>query len=111
MKNIEDCKISYICYPYNASLHTGRGHDRYAFRLIEEVRRKCKNVSVWESKFKDTFGAGNALTMLDGAMQECVFPFKFYKEKADIFHATSAAGGKTIGLLKKTPRPACGISG
>jgi len=84
-------------------MYTGRGHDRYAFKLINEVKKQFNNVNVWESKFEDTFGAGTVKTIFEGAVQEFIFPFKFYKEKADIFHATSALGGKTIALLNKRP--------
>lgn len=103
MRDISKERICYICYPYNSSRDTGRGHDRYAYELISRIKRRCANVDVWESKFRNVYGAGGLGTVIDGAVQECIFPFRFSRAKASIFHATSPLGGKTVALLGKRP--------
>ncbi|MFH1593606.1 MAG: glycosyltransferase family 1 protein [Candidatus Omnitrophota bacterium] len=96
-------KVCYVSYPYTARRDTGRGHDEYAHELISRVGKKDIDTEVWEGPFKDTYGAGGIGTSIRGAIEELVFPFKFRKATADIFHATSPIGARTAILLKKRP--------
>jgi glycosyltransferase involved in cell wall biosynthesis len=103
MADLSGKTIGYICYPYNASLDTGRGHDRYAYELIKAVGALGPQCRVWESDFGDTKGSGGLGTVIRGAAGEFVFPFKLAAQRADVFHATSPLGGKTAALIGKRP--------
>ena len=96
-------RIGYICFPYNSSLNTGRGHDRYAFELIRVVRESGIPTVVWEGSFLNTTGSGGLGTIAKGMLGGLTFPWLFRKPKVDIFHATSAIGGATAACLRKKP--------
>lgn len=103
MVDLSKVKVCYICHPYTANKDTGRGHDRYAYELIAGVKNKNINAEVWEANLKGTYGSGDNRAVVEGAMKEIIFPFKFLTAKADLFHATSPVGAKTAILLRKRP--------
>ena len=92
-----DFKLSLLSYPYHASKHTGRGHDRYVAEIVDNTRRGCPNVAM---QVVDTGFAKNTLHGLLKLPREAV---DLLRTKADVYHAISPMGGAPAALLGKRP--------
>ncbi len=92
-------KLSVICFPYFPSKDTGRGHDRYVFEIVENLKAKLGefgvDLGVIEQGFsKGVFAAGSKLLQLG---------FDLLSEKADVYHAICPMGGAAAVLFGKKP--------
>ena len=90
-------KLALLSYPYHASKHTGRGHDRYVAELVENTSRECSNVSL---TVVDTGFAKNTLSGLLRLPQQAL---DLLRVDADVYHAISPMGGAPAALLGRRP--------
>jgi glycosyltransferase involved in cell wall biosynthesis len=90
-------KLALLSYPYHASKHTGRGHDRYVAELVENTTRECKNV---ELTVVDTGFAKNTFNGLLKLPQQAL---DLLRADADVYHAISPMGGAPAALLGRRP--------
>ena len=88
--------VSVLCFPYYPSKDTGRGHDRYAHELVQNLAAKAgTRVRVVEQGFSK--GALNAAGKLLRLVRELA------ADRADVYHAISPTGGAVAALLGKRP--------
>jgi glycosyltransferase involved in cell wall biosynthesis len=90
-------RLSLLSYPYHASKHTGRGHDRYVAEIVDNTRSECKNVAL------TLIDTGFAKNTLHGLLRLPKQALDMLRADADVFHAISAAGGAPAALLGKRP--------
>jgi glycosyltransferase involved in cell wall biosynthesis len=90
-------KLSLVSYPYHASKHTGRGHDRYVAELVDNTRAECPGAAL---TVIDTGFSKNTLSGMLKLPQEAV---NLLRARADVFHAISPMGGAPAALLGKRP--------
>jgi glycosyltransferase involved in cell wall biosynthesis len=90
-------KLALLSYPYHASKHTGRGHDRYVAELVENTPRECSNV---EMVIVDTGFAKNTLSGLLKLPEQAL---DLLRADADVYHAISPMGGAPAALLGRRP--------
>ncbi len=90
-------KLSLLCYPYHASKHTGRGHDRYIAELVDNISAECKNVAL------DVVDHGFSKRVMDGVLKVPRQAFDLFRRDADVYHATSSVAGASALLMGKGP--------
>jgi len=90
-------KLSLISYPYHASKHTGRGHDRYVAELVENTRRAHPEI---EFSLVDP---GFAKNQLHGLLRLPGSTLDIARSRADVYHAISPVGGAPAALLGRRP--------
>jgi glycosyltransferase involved in cell wall biosynthesis len=90
-------RLSLLSYPYHASKHTGRGHDRYVAELVENTPRERGDVAL---KVVDTGFAKNTLHGLLKLPQQAL---DLLRADADVYHAISPMGGAPAALLGRRP--------
>lgn len=90
-------RLSLISYPYHASKHTGRGHDRYVAEVVENTSRVHPELSL------DVVDAGFAKNQLDGLLRLPQQALRIAGSRADIYHAISPVGGAPAALLRRRP--------
>lgn len=90
-------KLSLLSYPYHASKHTGRGHDRYVAELVENTPRECSHVT------QVVVDAGFAKNTADGLLRLPKQALDLLRSKADVYHAISPMGGAPAALLGRRP--------
>jgi len=89
--------VAVVCFPYHSSKDTGRGHDRYIFELVENLKAHGNgvNVRLIDSGFaQGAFAAATKLTKLTADL---------LSQKADVYHAASPIGGASAALLRRKP--------
>ena len=89
--------LSLLCYPYHASKHTGRGHDRYIAELVDNIPSQCEGVTL------DVVDRGFSKRLVDGMMKLPLQGFDLLTRDADVYHATSSVAGASALLLGKGP--------
>jgi glycosyltransferase involved in cell wall biosynthesis len=90
-------RASVLCFPYYPSKDTGRGHDRYAYELVQSLEATGDKLElhVVEQGFsKGALGAGRKLFRL---------AVELLAERSDVYHAISPTGGAVAALLGKRP--------
>jgi glycosyltransferase involved in cell wall biosynthesis len=90
-------KLALLSYPYHASKHTGRGHDRYVAELVENTTRERSDVNL---TVVDTGFAKNTLNGLLKLPQQAL---DLLRADADVYHAISPMGGAPAALLGRRP--------
>ena len=90
-------KLLLLSYPYHASKHTGRGHDRYVAELVDNTSRECGSVAM---RVIDT---GFAKDTLRGLLKLPQKAFELLRADAQVCHAISPMGGAPAALLGKRP--------
>lgn len=90
-------RLSLITYPYHASKHTGRGHDRYVAELVENTPRAEPRVEL------TLVDAGFARNQLDGLRRLPEQALRIASSRADVYHAISPVGGAPSALLARRP--------
>jgi glycosyltransferase involved in cell wall biosynthesis len=91
-----ELSASVLCFPYHASKDTGRGHDRYAYELVQNLALSA-NVhvqSVDQGYSKGTVAAAGKLARL---------ALDLRASRTDVYHAISPTGGAAAILLGKGP--------
>jgi glycosyltransferase involved in cell wall biosynthesis len=89
-------RAAIVTYPYHASKHTGRGHDRYVAEIVDNARLDPRvDVTVID--------AGFAKTQLQGLLRLPSQALNILRVKADVFHAISPVGGAPVALLGRRP--------
>ncbi|HTQ03902.1 MAG TPA: glycosyltransferase family 1 protein [Polyangiaceae bacterium] len=87
--------VGVLSYPYYPSKDTGRGHDRYVWELIENLRRTGAVVRSIEQGFsKGALAAGGKLVRLAADLRS---------QHADVWHGISPTGAAIAVLLGKRP--------
>ena len=89
--------LSLISYPYHASKHTGRGHDRYVAEIVEHTGRAHPEVKL------DVVDTGFAKNQLDGLLRLPKQALRIARASADVHHAISPVGGAPAALLGRRP--------
>ncbi|MFZ5892002.1 MAG: glycosyltransferase family 4 protein [Myxococcota bacterium] len=87
--------VALLCFPYYPSKDTGRGHDRYAYELIENLRQNAPNIApqVIEQGFsKGVSAAFGKLSKLARDLRSA---------RADVYHAITPMGGAAAILAGK----------
>lgn len=84
-----------MTYPYSGIKDTGRGIDRIAYELIENL--KVQGV------LPEVVTMGYTRSRYEAVLKEVIFPLRMMKVKADVFHAIDDLGGKTCALMGKKP--------
>lgn len=92
-----DYKLSLLSYPYHASKHTGRGHDRYVAELVENTPRESSSVRL------NVVDTGFAKNTLHGLLRLPQQALEIALSKADVYHAISPVGGAPAALLGRRP--------
>jgi alpha-1,3-rhamnosyl/mannosyltransferase len=87
--------VGLIAHPYSTRGDTGRGGDRYVSELVSGLTTLDVPLRVLDSGFITSFAAG--------ILKEIQFPWRLWREKATLFHATSPVGAKTALALGKRP--------
>ena len=90
-------KLSLLSYPYHASKHTGRGHDRYVAELVENTARESSGVTL------TLLDSGFAKNSLSGLLRLPRQAIDLWKSDADVYHAISPMGGAPAALLGRRP--------
>lgn len=89
--------LSLISYPYHASKHTGRGHDRYVAEIVENTQSAHPEVAL------RVVDAGFAKNQLEGLLRLPQQALRMVREGADVYHAISPVGGAPAALLGRRP--------
>ncbi len=89
--------LSLLCYPYHASKHTGRGHDRYIAELVDNITSECREVTL------DVVDRGFSKRLVDGLVKLPLQVFDLLQRDADVYHATSSVAAASALLLGKGP--------
>jgi glycosyltransferase involved in cell wall biosynthesis len=90
-------RLSLISYPYHASKHTGRGHDRYVAEVAENTRRAHPEVAL------SVVDTGFAKNQFDGLLRLPQQALRIARSDADVYHAISPVGGAPSALLGRRP--------
>ena len=90
-------RLSLLSYPYHASKHTGRGHDRYVAEVVDNTRSECNGVAL------TVIDAGFAKNTLHGLLRLPKQAVDMLRARADVYHAISPMGGAPAALLGKKP--------
>jgi len=90
-------RLSLISYPYHASKHTGRGHDRYVAELVENTSRALPALTL------DVVDTGFARNQLEGLLRLPKQALRMARSTADVYHAISPVGGAPAALLGRRP--------
>lgn len=90
-------RLSLLSYPYHASKHTGRGHDRYVAELVDNTTRERTDVAL------TVVDTGFAKNTLQGLLKLPEQALGVLRAKADVYHAISPMGGAPAALLGKRP--------
>lgn len=90
-------RLSVISYPYHASKHTGRGHDRYVAEIVENTARRHPELNL------SVVDAGFAKNQLDGLLRLPKQALRIARSEADVYHAISPVGGAPAALLGRRP--------
>ena len=90
-------RLSLISYPYHASKHTGRGHDRYVAEIVENTARTHPELTI------DVVDAGFAKNQFDGLLRLPKQALRIIGSDADVYHAISPVGGAPAALLGRRP--------
>ena len=90
-------RLALLSYPYHASKHTGRGHDRYVAELVENTHRERGDVAL---TVVDTGFAKNTLHGLLKLPQQAL---DLVRADADVYHAISPMGGAPAAVLGRRP--------
>jgi glycosyltransferase involved in cell wall biosynthesis len=90
-------RLSLISYPYHASRHTGRGHDRYVAELVDNTPRVEPDLEL------SVVDAGFAKNQLDGLLRLPQQAWCMARSQADVYHAISPVGGAPAALLARRP--------
>jgi glycosyltransferase involved in cell wall biosynthesis len=90
-------RLSLLSYPYHASKHTGRGHDRYVAEVVDNTRSECDGVAL------TVIDAGFAKNTLHGLLRLPKQAVDMLRARADVYHAISPMGGAPAALLGKKP--------
>lgn len=88
---------SIFCYPYHASKHTGRGHDRYVAELVSNLRSERADVRL------EVVDHGLSKNVLEGGLKLPRQLHDVFRQRADVYHAISPVGGASAALLGKSP--------
>jgi len=96
-KQIQAIKLCVLCFPYYPSKDTGRGHDRYIFELIENIKASYQHVQVEVLEQ----GIAKGLRAAGGKLLKSLA--QLVAARADVYHATSPMGGATAIMLGKSP--------
>jgi glycosyltransferase involved in cell wall biosynthesis len=94
---VNSFKLSLLCYPYHASKHTGRGHDRYIAELADNIPVECPEVAL------DVVDRGFSRRLVDGMKKLPLQAYDLLTRDADVYHATSSVAGATALALGKGP--------
>jgi len=86
-------KLALLSYPYHASKHTGRGHDRYVAELVENTSREREHVAM------SVVDGGFAKNTLNGLLRLPGQAVDLLRSRADVYHAISPMGGAPAALL------------
>jgi glycosyltransferase involved in cell wall biosynthesis len=89
-------KVSLLSYPYHASKHTGRGHDRYVAELVDNTRGQA-GVEL------TVIDPGFAKNTLHGLLKLPEQALDLVRSDADVYHAISPMGGAPAALLGRRP--------
>ncbi len=89
-------RLSLLSYPYHASKHTGRGHDRYVAELVDNTRERA-DVAL------TVVDAGFAKDTLHGLLKLPKQALSLLHSEADVYHAISPMGGAPAALLGRRP--------
>src|SRR5215469_4686949 len=88
---------SILCFPYYPSKDTGRGHDRYAYELLQHLREDGEQLEV--STIEQGFSKG----ALAAAGKVARLARDLLRDRSDVYHAISPTGGAAAVLLGKRP--------
>jgi glycosyltransferase involved in cell wall biosynthesis len=88
---------SILCFPYYPSKDTGRGHDRYAYELLQHLREDGEELEV--STIEQGFSKG----ALAAAGKVARLARDLLRDRSDVYHAISPTGGAAAVLLGKRP--------
>jgi glycosyltransferase involved in cell wall biosynthesis len=84
-----------LCFPYYPSKDTGRGHDRYAYELLQHLRDAGVDARAIEQGYsKGALAAAGKVVRLARDL---------LRDRADVYHAVSPTGGAAAVLLGKRP--------
>lgn len=103
MFRLNNKKICLICHPYYWKKDTGAGHDRYAYELITNMRKKMIAPLIMDSGFINVLSSEFKNSIPEGVIKELLFPFKLFGVKANIYHATSSVSARSPILDRKRP--------
>jgi len=90
-------RLSLLSYPYHASKHTGRGHDRYVAELVDNTARERPDVAL------TVVDTGFAKNTLHGLLKLPRQALDLLRAKADVYHAISPMGGAPAAVLGRRP--------
>ncbi len=90
-------RLSLLSYPYHASKHTGRGHDRYVAELVDNTISECADVAL------TVMDPGFAKNTLWGLLKLPEQAVGLLRSEADVYHAISPMGGAPAALLGRRP--------
>lgn len=99
MKNdkASSVEVCVVCFPYYPSKDTGRGHDRYIFELVENIKASYRDVRLRVVEQGVAKGLGAAGGMAVKLMAELL------TTRAQLYHAISPMGGAAAIMLGKRP--------
>ncbi len=90
-------RLSLLSYPYHASKHTGRGHDRYVAEVVENTIKERTDVTL------TVVDTGFAKNTFHGLLKLPEQALDLLRSKADVYHAISPVGGAPAALLGRRP--------
>lgn len=88
-------KVALVCHPYYCSKHTGRGHDRYAYEILKFLLRQNFDVDVLHTGLSDS--------IYEASLKDILFPIQLIRKKAELYHAISPIGAKSVAMVHKAP--------
>jgi len=89
--------VCLMCHPYFPSKDTGRGVDRYAFELQQNIIKTHPGINL------RILHNGFAQAVLKVGIKQLKFMAGLLFVKADLYHAASPMGGAPAALLGKSP--------
>ena len=93
--------VGLIAFPWRPSLHSGRGHDTYAYHLLRHL--SVSGLSVKEFPNVSVGQLQQGVNKFDYAVKEFLFLSKVLYPKAKMYHGISPLGSKTAVVAGKHP--------
>ena len=93
--------VGLIAFPWVPSLESGRGHDTYAYHLLNQLSNSNWNVKIFPIISIKQLQQG--VNKFDYMTKEVLFFLKIFYPKVRFYHGISPLGAKTAILLGKKP--------
>jgi glycosyltransferase involved in cell wall biosynthesis len=93
--------VGLIAFPWYPSLETGRGHDTYAYHLLNNLSKQNLDVKNFPVLSLNQLQQG--VNKFDYMTKEVLFFTKVFSPRARVYHGISPIGAKTAILANKRP--------